>query len=189
VTVLPPSTLPVVGTPTVLLRRTTVDDWPLEQALSRVDDVPRWTFVPPRMTDAQARRWARAAVERAEAGVGVRYVVECDGEDAGVAGIAGLGTSAPAVFYALLPGARGRGLATRAVRSLTGWVHDSGAAEVRLLTRVGNEPSEAVAERSGYRLLGETTDERDGSRVRVWAAAPPSRAGSASMLREFLSRR
>ena len=55
------------------------------------------------------------------------------------------------VGYWLLPNARGRGLATRAVRLLSAWaVTDLGLA-LRLVTEDGNERSQRVAQRSGFR--------------------------------------
>jgi RimJ/RimL family protein N-acetyltransferase len=59
------------------------------------------------------------------------------------------------VGYFLLPGARGRGLATRAVVLLSGWaIRDLGITRLRLLTEPANERSLGVAVRSGFRRAG-----------------------------------
>jgi len=67
-----------------------------------------------------------------------------------------------ALGYWLLPGARGRGLATRAVRLLTEWaVRSGGVRRLRIVTAAENARSRAVAKRSGFREV-----ER---RRRTWA--------------------
>ena len=59
------------------------------------------------------------------------------------------------VGYWLLPSARGRGIATRAVRLLSDWAaRDLGVPNLRLTTEPGNERSRRVAERSGFRQIG-----------------------------------
>ncbi|QLQ39422.1 GNAT family N-acetyltransferase [Micromonospora robiginosa] len=56
--------------------------------------------------------------------------------------------------YSLLPEARGRGLATRAVRLLAGWAFDVGVARVWAGTRAENVASQRVLERAGFRREG-----------------------------------
>lgn len=56
------------------------------------------------------------------------------------------------IGYWLLPSARGRGLATRAVRLLSGWAaRDLGVTNLRLTTEPENQRSRRVAQRSGFR--------------------------------------
>ena len=58
------------------------------------------------------------------------------------------------VGYWLLPSARGRGLATRAVRLITRWaIQDLGVTRLRLLVEPGNGPSQRVAEQAGFRRV------------------------------------
>ena len=60
--------------------------------------------------------------------------------------------STGSVGYWLLPKARGRGLATRAVRLVSAWaVTEMGLTNLRLTTEPENERSRRVAERSGFR--------------------------------------
>jgi RimJ/RimL family protein N-acetyltransferase len=59
------------------------------------------------------------------------------------------------IGYWLLPGARGRGLATRAVRLLAAWAVEAlQMTTVRLLVEPANERSQRVAERAGFRRVG-----------------------------------
>ncbi len=58
------------------------------------------------------------------------------------------------IGYWLLPVARGRGLATRAVRLISDWaVHDIGMSRLRLVTEPDNQRSQRVAERNGYQRI------------------------------------
>jgi RimJ/RimL family protein N-acetyltransferase len=66
------------------------------------------------------------------------------------------------VGYWLLPAARGRGLATRAVRLLSRLALDElGIEHVRLVTETTNERSRRVAERSGFRQVALREGQRD----------------------------
>jgi RimJ/RimL family protein N-acetyltransferase len=56
------------------------------------------------------------------------------------------------IGYWLLPSARGHGLATRAVRLLSGWAaRDLGVINLRITIEPENEASRRVAEQSGFR--------------------------------------
>ena len=73
-----------------------------------------------------------------------------------------------AIGYWVLPEARGRGLATRAVRLVSRWaLHDLGLARLGLLTDPSNSSSVCVAERSGFHREGllRSYAEIDGRRV------------------------
>jgi RimJ/RimL family protein N-acetyltransferase len=56
--------------------------------------------------------------------------------------------------YAVVPGARGRGVAVEALRLLTEWAVDLGMQRIVLLISVGNTASKTVARRAGYRFEG-----------------------------------
>ena len=84
------------------------------------------------------------------------------------------------VGYWLLPRARGRGLATTAVRLLGSWaIPHLGISHLRLLTEPGNQASQRVAERSGFRrvevLVGH--DEIDGRLIDHVLFELPPRGG------------
>ena len=101
------------------LRAVREDDWELDYALSRVPDVPQWTYYPADVGADEARaRVARSLANRAD-GRGGRFVVERDGAAVGTVGIV-LRVDGPYLYYAFLPEGRGRGLATEAVRALCG---------------------------------------------------------------------
>jgi RimJ/RimL family protein N-acetyltransferase len=79
----------------------------------------------------------------------------------------GTGTGA-AVGYWLLPEARGRGLATRAVRLISEWAYrDMALTGLHLVTERGNLASQRVAERSGFQRdrLARSTVNIDGRSV------------------------
>jgi len=72
------------------------------------------------------------------------------------------------VGYWLLPEARGKGIATRAVRLVSRWaLHDVGLGRLGLLTEPSNVGSLRVAERSGFKREGllRSYAEIDGRRV------------------------
>ncbi len=54
------------------------------------------------------------------------------------------------IGYWLFAQARGRGVATRAVRRLLQWLFANGVYRVEAIVRIGNAPSERVLERSGF---------------------------------------
>ena len=96
----------------------------------------------------------------------------CEADDACI-GLAWVNRSTrdPAIGYVgywLLPAARGRGLATRALRLLATWAfRELELTGLRLLTEPGNTPSQQVAERAGFHQVGllEGFGEVDGSQV------------------------
>jgi RimJ/RimL family protein N-acetyltransferase len=64
------------------------------------------------------------------------------------------------VGYWLLPVARGRGIATSAVRLISAWaMGELGLERLRLTTAPDNERSQRVAERSGFRRVSSPAEE------------------------------
>jgi ribosomal-protein-alanine N-acetyltransferase len=59
------------------------------------------------------------------------------------------------IGYGLAPSARGRGVATEAVRLLLDWVRTQGARTVRAEVLPGNEPSWQLLLRLGFEQVGE----------------------------------
>ncbi|MEZ0448381.1 GNAT family N-acetyltransferase [Cellulomonas sp. ICMP 17802] len=153
----------------VRVRALREDDWALDHALSRVADVPRWTYYPAEVGVAEARqRVARSLALRAD-GRGGRFVVERDGTALGTIGVA-LRVDGPYVYYAFLPLGRGQGLATEAVRAVAAWALEHGSAPVHALTMVDNTASERVLERAGF-ARGGLEVEPDGVTVTRWSLA------------------
>jgi RimJ/RimL family protein N-acetyltransferase len=145
--------LPVLSDGVVLLRGSEPRDAAAIEEGMHDPDVVRWIGAP--RPSAQAvlaeneERWA--------GGSPTLSICELDGSCVGLvwmnrrAGDPGTG----AVGYWLLPSARGRGLATRAVRLVSGWVTtELGITKLRLTTAPDNDRSQRVAERSGFRRLG-----------------------------------
>ena len=58
------------------------------------------------------------------------------------------------VAYMSHPAGRGRGLLTRAVRLLCDWLFVQGVGRLELRTHTGNEASQRLAERAGFRREG-----------------------------------
>ncbi len=132
---------------------------PDERDLEAIDigihdpDVVRW-FGAPDMAAAEVlalnrRRWA----------AGSPTLAICDQDDRCVGhvwiNLARDDATIGSVGYWLLPNARGRGLATRAVRLIADWsVRDLGIGRLRLYTEPANELSQRVAERAGFRRVG-----------------------------------
>jgi Acetyltransferases, including N-acetylases of ribosomal proteins len=151
----------------VVLRRLEEDDWPVELALARVEDVPTWTMYPADLDEAGARLRAQRNVRAADAAHGIRYVVDEDGEALGTVGF-GKSEAGFEVFYALRPEARGRGLVTSSVTALSAWLSAQGERVVWLSTLNGNAASEAVALRCGFTRFRSGTHV-DGRPLTVWS--------------------
>ena len=133
------------------LRALSVEDWALEQAMSRDPDVVKWTYYPVEMTEQESRHRIQDSLERTSRGLVRRYAIY-DGEDdpVGTCGIGALDGDCPRIFYAMLPQGRNRGIATTAARLLAEWALASGYAIVSLETIEGNEASERVASKAGF---------------------------------------
>lgn len=89
------------------------------------------------------------------AGTRADWLIEQDGDGMGRVGLlvdAMRGTAE--IAYWLLPGGRGRGLATMSARAVTEWAHGIGFHHIQLRHSVHNGASCAVAERLGYRFEG-----------------------------------
>jgi RimJ/RimL family protein N-acetyltransferase len=108
--------------------------------------------------------WRTFDVEGDPTGAAFAIVDKALGEPVGMCGIDDWSSTDVAQFgYWLAAGARGRGLATRAVTLMTGWLFELGAARVFLTIQSENAASAAVALRAGFTYEG--TLRADG----VWA--------------------
>lgn len=173
-------TLPAAAPPRLVdgdlvLRELTGDDGWLEQDLSRDPDVVRFTTYPPDLIPEQtAARWERYVAARAR-GVLVRYVLELAGQAVGTAGAgAGADRGSVEVFYAVLPRARRRRVATQAARLLAGWARAAGATLVELATHGNNTASQGVAAAAGVVRAGYEVRTVKGVETRLvrWRWAP-----------------
>jgi RimJ/RimL family protein N-acetyltransferase len=120
------------------------------------DEFIRFTRVPDPVPDGFARSW----IERYEAGRadGSReaFAIVEDGEFLGLALAPTVNreTQTAELGYGLAPSARGRGVATEALRLLTDWAFAQGMIRLELLISADNPASQRVAERCGYVLEG-----------------------------------
>jgi signal transduction histidine kinase/RimJ/RimL family protein N-acetyltransferase len=109
-------------------------------------------------TPADAHAFIDEMADGWAAGTAIAFAIE-DRASGALVGMIGLHPGdAPgraSVGYWLAPGARGRGLATRAVRLLASWAFADPALErLELMTLVGNDASGRVALRAGFRREG-----------------------------------
>ena len=99
--------------------------------------------------------WRTFEVEGDPTGAAFAIVDAALGEPVGMCGIDHWSSTDVAQFgYWLAPGARGRGLATRAVTLMTSWLFKLGAARVFLMIQSENVASASVARRAGFTWEG-----------------------------------
>ena len=118
-------------------------------------EIARWTAVPSPYGEEQARDFVTHGVP------GRAYQLQLAIVDAGsdeLFGSIGLFTDKEAVGevgYWVAASARGRGVATRAVRLVAAWgFQECGYARIQLHTLPGNRASERVAEKAGFTREG-----------------------------------
>lgn len=99
--------------------------------------------------------WRAFEVEGDPTGVAFAIVDAASDEPVGMCGVDHWSNTDVAQFgYWLAAGARGRGLATRAVTLMTSWLFELGAARIFLTIQSDNAPSAAVARRAGFTYEG-----------------------------------
>jgi RimJ/RimL family protein N-acetyltransferase len=99
--------------------------------------------------------WRTFEIKGDPTGAAFAIVDAALGEPVGMCGIDHWSSTDVAQFgYWLAAGARGRGLATRAVTLMTGWLFELGAARVFLTIQSDNAASAAVARRAGFTYEG-----------------------------------
>jgi RimJ/RimL family protein N-acetyltransferase len=128
-------------------------------ALARDQDVDRFTRIPDPVPDGFGARWVerytRGRDERTNEGFAI--VDSASADFLGFMALVNLklDEQEAEAGYIVASHARGRGVATRALRLLTAWAFDELPLErVELLIDVANSPSEIVAERCGYTREG-----------------------------------
>ncbi len=128
-------------------------------ALIADPDVIRNTRVPDEPDEGFERKWLAAYESGAKDGTRDGFAIE-DAETGAFLGIAGLvaierDQQQAEIGYVVAREARGRGIATRALRLVTDYaLGEAGLDRVQLLIDVENEPSLRVAERCGYMREG-----------------------------------
>jgi RimJ/RimL family protein N-acetyltransferase len=142
----------------VLLRPWSCSDARFMAEASRDPAIERYNGpAPAKAADAIAvierieRAWRTFEVDGDPTGAAFAIVDATAGEPVGMCGVDRWSSTDVAQFgYWLAAGARGRGLATRAVTLMTGWLFELGAARVFLTIQSENAASAAVARRAGF---------------------------------------
>jgi RimJ/RimL family protein N-acetyltransferase len=120
-------------------------------------EIPRWTMVPSPYTREDAVTFLARSEEEAASGESVGLLaVDAGGTLLGSFSLMDLRREPGygEIGYWLAAEARGRGVATRAVRLLTDWGHETlGLKRIEIHVHVDNAPSHRVPERAGYERL------------------------------------
>jgi RimJ/RimL family protein N-acetyltransferase len=161
----------------VLLRqwRPTDADWYADAAQD--PEIQRYTTESPMLTAAEVRAAIVALADQTDT---VGRVI-CDATTGQRLGniVLRFDATVGEVSYWVAASARGRGVATRALRLLSEWAFAAlGLSEIRLWTHADNLASRLVAERAGYRRAPDH-DQRRTVKGRVWdTLGYPGRCGS-----------
>ncbi len=174
----PPRPLPTPPAdlhPRFVLRPPTGDD---AEALVRAWDDPeirRW-LAPPSADLDTAQAWIAGEWQRREQALALDLAIEVGNDLVGEIGFSSFdeGRRACLVGYWLAPEARGRGLASAALRTATAWLRSELGGLVAVVAECDrhNRASHAVADRAGYDLLAV---DHGGRRVYVSRPVPPTR--------------
>jgi RimJ/RimL family protein N-acetyltransferase len=115
-------------------------------AACRDPEIPRWTGVPSPYTEEDARTFLAQTEESAFA-----ITDRESGELLGAIGLREVDQQNAQIGYWVKREARGRGVATRALRLVSRYaINDLGAGRVQLFTEPENVPSQRVAEKAGF---------------------------------------
>jgi RimJ/RimL family protein N-acetyltransferase len=147
---------PVLSTGDLTLRPWSPGDVDTVVAAYSDPGIQRWHVQD--MTPDEARTWLESRGTRWDTGGGADWAVAgADGEVVGRIGFNRLGLfeGDAEVAYWVLPSARGRRVAPRALECLTAWAFDTaGLHRLGLRHSVANEPSCRVAEHAGFAFEG-----------------------------------
>jgi RimJ/RimL family protein N-acetyltransferase len=161
----------------VSLRQFALDDVGAVTAAMQDREVSRWTAtIPWPYHESHAREWIGLHDQQRLAGEGVNFAITT-GEGEAAIGAIGIHKFdwvklVAQVGYWVALQERNRGLATHAAVLASQWaLTDLGLTHLRLFTIVGNEASERVAAKAGYRMVEVLSDHDLGTRratVKRW---------------------
>ena len=121
-------------------------------------EIPRWTRVPSPYGEDEAREWLGTQARMRDGGEGLDLmIIDRSGALLGGIGIPRLDQEERSceLGYWLASAARGRGVMTRAVRLLVGWILENLPIDrIAILVAPENVPSRRVAERAGFTFEG-----------------------------------
>jgi RimJ/RimL family protein N-acetyltransferase len=158
--VVPAGTLRTQAQPSLTVDELLLRPWLTTDAASVVEAysdpaIQRWHTRS--MTEAEAASWVASRSELWVDETGAEWAVVDRGAVIGRVGFRGLNLSeglAEAAYW-VVPSARGRSIAPRALQAATSWVFATvGLHRIELLHAVDNEPSCRVAAKAGYALEG-----------------------------------
>jgi RimJ/RimL family protein N-acetyltransferase len=152
--------LPTLRDGNLVLRPKRLDDVDAITAACQDPEIPRWTLVPSPYTRADAEAFLTSSAEEEAAGKSANLlgVDARDGTLLGSFSVMGLDREPGygEIGYWVAAEARGRGVATRAVRLLSDWAErELGLTRLEILAHKDNAPSRRVAEKAGFRDTGE----------------------------------
>jgi RimJ/RimL family protein N-acetyltransferase len=173
--------LPTLRDGNLVLRPKRAEDADAIAAACQDPEIPRWTLVPSPYTRADAEAYIASSAEDAAAGRAA-HLLAVDARDGRLLGSFGVmeldrEPGYGEIGYWVAAAARGRGVATRAVRMLADWARaELGLTTIEILPHRDNAASRRVAEKAGFRDTGESKPSpRDTSddavyEVFVWSA-------------------
>jgi RimJ/RimL family protein N-acetyltransferase len=143
----------------VRLRLMAEADLPAIIAASQDPEIPRWTRVPEPYGESEARSWFEQEAEQRARGeqLGLLMVDPGNGRLLGSIGIVRIEQQEGRceLGYWTARDSRGRGLATRAVRLLSGWALENLSVDrIEIHAEPENAASRRVAERAGFSFEG-----------------------------------
>ncbi len=143
----------------VALRPLRADDAPDITAACQDPAIQRWIpMIPVPYAEADAKRFILMTLQAWHDGTGCEFAIADVATDRYLGSVGlhlGPNPRRHAIGYLVAPGARGRGIATRAVSLVTRWAFERLAIErLALWTLPGNVASQAVAEKAGFRYEG-----------------------------------
>jgi RimJ/RimL family protein N-acetyltransferase len=152
---------PVEGLSDGVVRLRPMADGDVDAVVAACQDpeIPRWTRVPTPYGEAEARAWLAEQGTRRDAGSALELVVveEESGELVGSVAIADIvwQEGRADLGYWVAKGARGQGIATRAVGLLARWALESLPIDrLQICAEPENAASRRVAERCGFTFEG-----------------------------------
>ena len=145
----------------LVLRPWRLEDVPLVAEVCRDPEIARWTRVPRPYTEEHARTWIEQTIRDWDSGEGETAFAVTDGGSGEVLGAIGLRVLEEeygvrgSIGYWVAADARGRGVATDALRLVSRWaLRELGLPRVELVTDPGNAASQRVAEKAGFQKEG-----------------------------------
>jgi RimJ/RimL family protein N-acetyltransferase len=168
-----PDIVPTLDDGVVTLRAMREGDLPAVVEQSRDPQTVRWTTVPTPYGPSEAAAFFETVRTGWHDGSRSTWVVEHDGDFAGLVSLRPHGSGRVEIGLAAHPKQRGQGLMSRAVGLVCRHAFSDGAEVVLWHAQVGNFGSRKVAWRNGFRISGSlrASRERRGVLVDTWAGS------------------